>query len=106
MGRVGQFSFLWWSPVVPTPEDTIEGFFNVRGTWHLFQHVAPPWFAVRFSVFWPKDPSMEHARVTPFHHLGHTTQLLCGQGALAPSQGCEHLVAFDDKLSAAPGLFF
>ena len=41
------------------------------------------------------------ARVTPFHHLGHTAQLLCGQSAPAPGQGSEHyLVAFYDKLTA------
>ena len=50
---------------------------------------------------------MHYARGTPFNHLGHTTQLLCGQSALTTGQGSEHfLVAFYDKLSATAGLFF
>ena len=50
---------------------------------------------------------MKHARGTTFHHLGHTTQLLGEQSALASSQSSEHyLVTFYDKLSAAAGLFF
>ena len=79
----------------------------MRGTWRFSQHGAPLWFAVRFSVLWPDDPSMHYARGTPFNHLGHTTQLLCGQSALTTGQGSERsLVAFYDKLSAAAGLFF
>ena len=79
----------------------------MRGTWHFSPHGAPLWFAVRFSVLWPDDPSMQDARGTPFNHLGHTTQLLCGQSALTTGQGSERsLVAFYDKLSAAAGLFF
>ena len=79
----------------------------MRGTWHFSQQVAPLWFAVRFSVLWPDDPSMQDARGTPFNHLGHTTQLLCVQSALTSGQGSEHfLVTFYDKLSAAAGLFF
>ena len=39
--------------------------------------------------------------------MGHTTELLCGQSALAPSKGSEHyLVAFYDKPIDAAGLFF
>ena len=50
---------------------------------------------------------MQDARGTPFNHLGHTTQLLCGQGALTIGWDSERsLVAFYDKLSAAVGLFF
>ena len=49
---------------------------------------------------------MYEARGTPFNHLGHTTQLLCGQSALTNSQGPgRFLVTFYDKLSAAAGLF-
>ena len=70
-------------------------------------HGAPLWFAVRFSVLWPDDPSMQDARGTPFNHLGHTTQSLCGQSVLATGQDSERfLVAFYDKLIAAVGLFF
>ena len=86
---------------------TSEAFFNVRGTWHFSPHGAPLWFAVRFSVLWPDDPSMQDARGTPFNHMGHTAQLLCGQSTLTNGQGSEHfLVAFYDKFSAAAGLFF
>ena len=50
---------------------------------------------------------MQDARGTPFNHLGHTSQLLCGQSALTTGQGSErYLVAFYDKLSATAGLFF
>ena len=51
---------------------------------------------------------MQHARDTQFHHLEHTTQLLCGQSTLAKGQGSEHylVVAFYDKLNAAVVLFF
>ena len=60
-----------------------------------------------FSVLWPDDPIMQDARGTPFNHLVHITQLLCGQSTLTNGQGSEHfLVAFYDKLSAAAGLFF
>ena len=49
---------------------------------------------------------MYNTRGTPFNHLGHTTQLLCGQSALTNGQGSERfLVAFYNKLSASAGLF-
>ena len=101
-GEMGQFSLLSRGRSSYT-----DAFFNVRGTWHFSQHGAPLWIAVRFSVLWPDDPSMHYARGTPFNHLGHTTQLLCGQSTLTNGQGSEHfLVAFYDKLSATAGLFF
>ena len=60
-----------------------------------------------FRIMCLTTPVCQHARVIPFNHLGHTTQLLCGQSALAPGQGSEHyLVAFYDKHSATSGLFF
>ena len=55
----GNFSSLLRSPMVPTPIETTEWFFNVRETWHISQHVAPLWFAVRFSILWPDDPHGE-----------------------------------------------
>ena len=93
-GRGGQVRTI--QPPVAEPNllllsNTTEAFFNVRGTWHFSQHGAPLWFAVRLSVLWPDDPSMYDARGTPFNHLGHTTQLLCGQSALTNSQGSERL---------------
>ena len=65
---------------------TSEAFFNVRRAWHFFQHGAPLWLAVRFSVLWPDDPSMQNAKGTPLNQLRHTTQLLCGQSALTTGQ--------------------
>ena len=57
-------------------------------------------------VLWLDDPSMQDARVTPFNHPRHTTQLLGGQSALTTGQSSERfLVDFYDKLSAAAGLF-
>ena len=82
------------------------GFFNVRGTWYLSQHVAPLWLAGRFSVLWLDDPNMQHATGTKFHHFGQTTQFFCGQSTVARGQGSErYLVALQDKLNAAAGLF-
>ena len=41
-----------------------------------------------------------HAILEECNNQGHTTQLLCGQSALAPGQCSEHYsVAFYDKLS-------
>ena len=60
-----------------------------------------------FPYYGLTTPACNYARGTPFNHLGHTTQLLCGQSTLTTGQGSEHfVVAFYDKLSATAGLFF
>ena len=66
--------------------NTTADFLNVQGTYHLSQHGAPLWFAVRFSRLQSDNPSMKHARGIPFQHLGHTTQMLSGQSAQPPAR--------------------
>ena len=59
-----------------------------------------------FRYYGLTTPACMMPGVPPFNHLGHTTQLLCGQSALTNGQGSERfLVDFYDKLSAAVGLF-
>ena len=66
MGRVSNLAscvgVLWFL----LRENTTEGFFNMRGTWHLSQHFAP----LRFSVLWPDNfPNMLHHYGFPYYGL-------------------------------------
>ena len=42
--------------------NTTAKFFNVRGTWRLSQHGEPLWFAIRFSVLKPDNPTQHVTR--------------------------------------------
>ena len=61
----GQFSLLQGILRVLLISRPAAGFFNVRGTWHLSQHDAPLWFAVRFSVLQPDYPGIQDDRAYP-----------------------------------------
>ena len=83
------------------------GFFNVRGTWQLSQHGASLWFAVKCSVLWPDDPSIQHAKGYPIPPPGANKPVSLWAERPSSRPGFWALFSrFYDKLSVAVGLFF